>query len=88
MGSFNDNCLIIDILEKNKLIYKKYKIKLILKELIKKSKTFKMCDSINDCITLIKKCKEKIISIIPKENNFINLHFKEFILSQEFDILL
>lgn len=89
IGSSNDNCLIIDIIEKNKLNNKKYRIKLTLNDLIKKSKTFKMCDSINDCITLIKKlCKEKIISIIPKENNFINIHFKEFMLSQEFDILL
>ena len=88
IGLSNNNYLIIELTESNKSIYKKYKTQLTLKDLIKKSKSFKMCDNINECITLIKKFyEEKLLSIIQIENN-IKIHFNEFMLSKEFDILL
>ena len=47
-----------------------------------------MCDNINECITLIKKLyQEKLMTLIPMENN-TKIHFNEFMLSKEFDILL
>ena len=87
-ASNNSNYLVIELTENTKSIYKKYKTQLTLSDLIKKSKSFKMCDNINECITLIKKLyQEKLMTVIPMEKN-MKIHFNEFMLSKEFDILL
>lgn len=87
LGVINENNLVIDLIEKKKNM--NYRVKLTLENLIHKSKAFKMCDNFNDCIEILRQMnKEKLITIIPKDNNQIILHFNKFMISQEFDILL
>ena len=88
LGLSNNKYLIIELTENEKSINKKYTIQLSLQDLMQKSKIFKTCDSINECINLIKKLyQEKLLSIIPMENS-VKIHFSEFMLSKEFDIIL
>ena len=87
MGESDDKFLTIDLIEKKN--NKRYRAKLTLDDLVKKSKTFKICDNFNECISLIRSlCQENIISVITKNNTTPKIHFNKFMLSQEFDILL
>ena len=87
IGKSDENFLTIDLLEKKN--NKSFRAKLTLDDLVKKSKTFKMCDNINECISLIRNIsQENLISVITKNNSIPKIHFNKFMLSQEFDILL